>query len=70
MSNIAHPHPGPPPLRVLRTLQGRGIFGAAIQICVYNHDFEQILILCYVASPYWMYRLQRRTLYRTLRVPL
>ena len=36
MSNIAHPHPDPPPLRALRALQGRGKFGVAIQIYVDN----------------------------------
>ena len=43
MSNIAHPHPDPPPLRALRALQGRGEFGVAIQICMYNRDFEQVI---------------------------
>ena len=43
MSNIAHPHPDPPPLRALCALQGRGIFGVVIQICVNNRDFEQAL---------------------------
>ena len=43
MSYIAHPLPDPPPLRALRALQGRGKFGAAIQICVDNRDFEQVL---------------------------
>ena len=43
MSYIAQPLPDPPPLRALRALQGRGIFGVAIQICVDNRDFEQAL---------------------------
>ena len=43
MSNIAHPHPDLPPLRALRALQGRGEFGVAIQICMYNRDFEQVI---------------------------
>ena len=43
MSYIAHPLPATPPLRALRALQGRGKFGAAIQICVDNRDFEQVL---------------------------
>ena len=43
MGNIAHPHPDPPPLRALRALQGRGDFGVAIQMCMYNRDFEQVI---------------------------
>ena len=38
-----HPTHGIRPLRALRALQGRGIFGVVIQICVDNRDFEQAL---------------------------
>ena len=42
-SSIISLTPSPPSPAAGFALQGRGIFGVAIQICVDNRDFEQVL---------------------------
>ena len=51
MSNIAHPHPDPPPLRALRALQGRGKSAQQFEFVRMTGILNRLLDACVVTAP-------------------
>ena len=50
MSNIAHPHPDPPPLRALRALQGRGKSAQQFEFVRMTGILNRLLDACVVTA--------------------